>query len=160
MYNSHVLSLSRFSSHPLHPPNSALLSGVLPPSTRCFLCYTVQVSESYREERAIYILKRHLNTTEELLFLLCKDLQLYSSTVQIRGCVFTTGMCRIPLIRILMVQNLCNDAELWMEFVLVLHHDWLRSTLLLCIIIVIKADPLHSMPSFFHCFSAEMNRQA
>lgn len=155
MYNSHVLSHSRFSSHPLHPPNSALLSGVLPPSTRCFLCYTVQVSESYWEERAIYILKRHLNTTEELLFLLCKDLQLYSSTVQIRGCVFPTGMCRIPLIRILMVQNLCNDAELWMEFVLVLHHDWLRSTLLLCIIIVIKKVTLYTRCPVFSTASVQ-----
>lgn len=144
MYNSHVLSLSRFSSHPLHPPNSALLSGVLPPSTRCFLCYTVQVSESYREERAIYILKRHLNTTEELLFLLCKDLQLYSSTVQIRGCVFPTGMCRI-------MNGVCFGFAPWLakEHFAFMHHHRHK-----------KGDPLHSMPSFFHCFSAEMNRQA
>lgn len=54
-----------------------------------------------------------------------------------------------------MVQNLCNDAELWMEFVLVLHHDWLRSTLLLCIIIVIKKVTLYTRCPVFSTASVQ-----
>lgn len=141
MYNSHVLSLSWFSSHPLHPPNSALLSGVLPPSTRCFLCYTVQVSESYREERAIYILKRHLNTTEVLLFLLCKDLQpwLCVSNGDVQNSTDSNTDGSKPLQWCRNMNGVCFGFASWLakEHLAFMHCHRHK-----------KGDPLHSCPGF------------